>query len=153
MSLPIIELPKHLTFIEPTPDDLKTVQALLRSNNLPFEDCGDHLSNFIGIAHDNLVIAIGGFEHIGQYALLRSVAVDPQFRRLGLAASLIENRLSQLRLLKVKAVYILTETAEQYFSQLGFDIVDRDGLPVEIQTTQQCQSLCPASATAMRLVL
>lgn len=146
-------LPQHFSFTEATPEDLKTIQALLRSNNLPFEDCGDHLSNFIGISQDKQIIAIGGFELVGQFALLRSVAVDPEFRRLGLAASLIDNRLSQLRLLKVEAVYILTETAEKYFSLLGFEIVGRDNLPVEIQTTQQCQTLCPASAIAMRLAL
>lgn len=154
---PIIALPNSFSFIEAMPGDLKSIQALLRSNHLPYEDCGDHLSSFIGIAQgskiNNQIIAVGGFEHIGRFALLRSVAVDSQFRGLGLAASLIENILGQLRFLKVETVYILTETADQYFSSLGFKIVERDKLPVEIQTTQQCQTLCPASAIAMRFVL
>ena len=152
-ALPIITLPDRFSFIEATPDDLKRVQALLRSNNLPFEDCGDHLSNFIGIAQDNQIIAIGGFEHVGRFALLRSVAVDSQFRGLGLALCLIEHILGKLRFLKVEAVYILTETADQYFSPRGFKVIERDKLPLEIQTTQQCQTLCPASAIAMRLEL
>jgi amino-acid N-acetyltransferase len=153
VALPIITLPHSFSFIEVTPDDLNAVQALLRSNNLPFEDCDDHLLNFIGIAQDNQIIAIGGFEHVGRFALLRSVAVDSQFRGLGLALCLIENILGKLRFLNVEAVYILTETADQYFSPLGFKVIGRDKVPVEIQTTQQCQTLCPASAIAMRLEL
>ena len=153
MTSPILPLPEHLRFIEVTSDNLTTIQALLRANQLPFEDCGDHLSNFVGIAKDDQIIATSGFEHIGQLALLRSVTVDPKFRGQGLAASLIANRLSQMRWLRVEAVYSLTETAQQYLSRFGFEIVDRDSLPPGIQTTQQCQSLCPASATAMRLML
>jgi amino-acid N-acetyltransferase len=126
---------------------------LLRSNNLPFEDCGNHLSNFIGISQGDKIIAIGGFEPVGRFALLRSVAVDSQFRGLGLGSSLIKQILGQLRLIKVDAVYILTETADQYFSLFGFTALERDKLPLELQTTQQCQTFCSASAIAMRLAL
>jgi amino-acid N-acetyltransferase len=134
-------------------DDLERVQTLLRSNHLPFEDCENHLSNFIGIAQENQIIAIGGYEPVDRFVLLRSVVVDSQFRGLGLGSILIKEILGQLRLLKLEAVYILTETADQYFSQLGFKAIARDKLPLEIQTTQQCQTLCPASAIAMRLAL
>jgi amino-acid N-acetyltransferase len=148
-----IALPNNFSFIEVTSDDLNRVQALLRSNHLPFEDCGDHLSNFIGIVQENQIIAIGGFEHVGRFALLRSFAVDAQYRGLGLGSSLIQKILGKLTLLKMEAIYILTETGDQYFSQFGFKVVERDKLPVEIQTTQQCQALCPAFAIAIRLAL
>ena len=152
MDLPIIPLPKNLSFIEVAFDDLDTVQALLRSNYLPFEDCGDHVSNLIGIVHKEQIIAVGGFEQVGRFALLRSVAVDSQFRGLDLARSLVEKILAQLKFFKLEAVYILTETADQYFFRLGFNAIERDKLPLEIQTTQQCQTLCSASAIAMLLV-
>jgi amino-acid N-acetyltransferase len=148
-----IALPNNFRFIKVTSDVLNRVQALLRSNNLPFEDCGDHLSNFIGIVQEKQIIAIGGFEHVGRFALLRSVAVDAQYRGLGLGSSLIQKILGKLTLLKIEAIYILTETGDQYFSQFGFKVVERDKLPVEIQTTQQCQALCPAFAIAIRLAL
>jgi amino-acid N-acetyltransferase len=151
ITLTKMALPYSFSFIEVSSDDLNGVQALLRSNNLPFDDCGDHLSNFIGIAQGNQLIAIGGFEHVGRLALLRSVAVDAQYRGLGLGSSLIQKILGQLTLLKVETVYILTETADQYFSRFGFKVVERDRLPVEIQTTQQFQTLCPAFAIAMGL--
>ena len=148
-----MQLPDNFKFVELTSGDLEAVQVLLRSNNLPSDDCGDHLSNFVGIEKNNRLIAIGGFEHRGQYSLLRSVAVDSRYRGLKLGASLVKKILDKLRLLEVEAVYILTETAEYYFSQFGFHRVGRDSLPSEIQSTQQCQSLCPASAVAMRLAL
>ena len=153
ITLPTIPLPNNFSFIEVTSDDLDRVQTLLRSNHLPFEDCENHLSNFIGIVQENQIIAIGGFEPVDQIALLRSVAVDSQFRGLGLGSNLIKQLLRQLRLLKVEAVYILTETADQYFSQLGFKALERDKLPQKIKATEQCQTLCPTSAIAMRLAL
>jgi N-acetylglutamate synthase-like GNAT family acetyltransferase len=66
---------------------------------------------------------------------------------------LIKPILAKLRLLKVEAVYILTETADQYFYELGFKAIERDKLPLEIQTTQHCQTLCLVSAIVMRLML
>jgi N-acetylglutamate synthase-like GNAT family acetyltransferase len=57
--------------------------------------------------------------------------------------------MAKLSLLKVEVVYILTETADQYFSELGFKAIERDKLPLEIQTAQQCQTLCPVSVIAM----
>jgi N-acetylglutamate synthase-like GNAT family acetyltransferase len=66
---------------------------------------------------------------------------------------LIKQILGQLRLSKVEAVYILTETADQYFFQFGFKALERDKLPLQIKVTQQCKTLCSASAVAMRLAL
>lgn len=146
-------LPDKFKFVDPGSSDLETVQAILRSNDLPFDDCGDHLSNFTGIKLKNRLIAIGGFEHRGSLALLRSVAVDSQFRGLKLGAILVDKILHKLFQLDIESVYILTETAEIYFKQFGFVRVDREMLPAEIKSTRQCQSLCPASAIAMRLVL
>jgi N-acetylglutamate synthase-like GNAT family acetyltransferase len=57
--------------------------------------------------------------------------------------------MAKLSLLKFEAVYILTETADQNFSELGFKAIERDKLPLEIQTAQQCQTLCPVSVIAM----
>ena len=146
-------LPDGFKFFDLTLDDLESVQLLLRSNNLPFEDCSDHLQNFMGIKRNDQLIAIGGFEHRGQYALLRSVAVDARHRGLKLGTSLVNKILVNLRFLEIESVYILTETADRYFNQFDFVAVERVKLPTEIQSTRQCQSLCPATAIAMRLVL
>jgi amino-acid N-acetyltransferase len=148
-----VKLPDGFRFIDLTPGDLTAVQVLLRSNDLPFEDCSDHLSSFIGIEQNNQLVAIGGFEHLGHYALLRSVAVDSRYRGLKLGSRLVNKIIDQLHGLEVESVYILTETAEHYFTPFNFHAVDRETLPAEIQSTQQCQSLCPASAIAMRLKL
>jgi N-acetylglutamate synthase-like GNAT family acetyltransferase len=52
-------------------------------------------------------------------------------------------------LLKAEVIHIPTETADQYFSELGFRAIERDKLLIEIQTAQQCQTLCPVSVIAM----
>ena len=150
-----MELPDSFSFVNLSSGDLEVAQALLRSNNLPFEDCGDHLANFIGISQDKRLIAIGGFERrsSSHVALLRSVAVESEYRGLKLGAILIKKLLAKLRYQEIEAVYLLTETAAPYFTRLKFETVGRESLPIEIQSTRQCQSLCPASAIAMRLML
>jgi hypothetical protein len=64
IKLPTIPFPSNFSFIEVTSDDLNKVQTLLRSNQLPFDDCENHLSNFTAIAQENQIIAIGGFEPV-----------------------------------------------------------------------------------------
>jgi len=96
-------------------------------------------------------LRLGGYEPVDRTALLESMVVDSQFRELYLGSSLIKQILGQLRLLEVEAVYILTETADQYFLQFDFKALGYDKLPLEIKSTKQCQTFCPASAKAMRL--
>ena len=49
----------------------------------------------------------------------------------------------------IRALYLLTMTAEHYFPRFGFTVVPRDVVPQEIADTLEFKSACPASATAM----
>ena len=111
------------------------------------------MNSFIGIINDDKLIAIGALQLDGPIALLRSIAVDPEYRSAGLAADMTRHLLRTAKQEGVKDLYLLTETAEQYFSRFGFHAVGRDTLPYGIRKTRQFESLCPASAQAMRLEL
>ena len=132
---------------------LLAIEALLKNCDLPFEDCEEHLNNFIGMISDDRLIAIGALQLDGPIALLRSIVVDPEYRSAGLASDMTRHLLNTAKGKGVKEFYLLTETAEQYFTRFGFRAVDRDSLPKSIQETRQFNSLCPASAQAMRLEL
>jgi amino-acid N-acetyltransferase len=132
---------------------LPAIEALLKNCDLPFEDCEEHLRNFIGMIDGDKLIAIGALQLDGPIALLRSVAVNPDYRSAGLAADMTKHLLDRAKDQGVNAVYLLTETAEQYFTRFGFNSVDRSDLPKAIQKTRQFEFLCPASAQAMHLKL
>jgi amino-acid N-acetyltransferase len=50
-------------------------------------------------------------------------------------------------------VYLLTETAANFFPKFGFRQVDRSQVPPAVQTSIEFTTLCPASALAMELRL
>ena len=130
--------------------DLQAIQGILKELALPFEDCDVHIDNFIVAEHAEEVIGIGGVEHYGDVALLRSIAVVKARRGEGLGETLYSEIESRAKSLNVKELYLLTETAEQYFKARGFHVVSREAVPAAIEQTQQFSSLCPASATVMK---
>ena len=120
---------------------------------MPFADCSEHIQNFAGVIDKNKLMAIGALQYEGSVALLRSIAVRPHSRGRGLASTITHHFIEQARSRDVRHLYILTETAETYFSRFGFYPITRDAAPAAIQATQQFESLCPASAQLMRLDL
>ena len=133
------------------PVNLAQLEELLRQNNLPTQDCAEQTLNFYGIFDGDELIAAGGLEPAADYVLLRSVVVKEHYRASGLARKisqyLIDLAESEGRL----AVYLLTETAESYFENLGFARVDRAEVPLEVTQTRQFTSLCPDTASCMIL--
>jgi amino-acid N-acetyltransferase len=49
----------------------------------------------------------------------------------------------------IRALYLLTTTAEHYFPSFGFTRTTRDAVPEEVKTTAEFQGACPASAVVM----
>ena len=49
----------------------------------------------------------------------------------------------------VKALYLLTTTAEHYFPTFGFTVVSRDSVPDDVKETPEYRGMCPSSATVM----
>ncbi|MCP3687751.1 MAG: GNAT family N-acetyltransferase [Gammaproteobacteria bacterium] len=141
------------TVVELQTGQLQALESLLQLNQLPFEDCKQHIDNFVGIFEHDDLIATGCVEVSGCQGLLRSIAVHKDFRGRGLASAIVDHLRQQACSRGINALYLLTETAGSYFARRGFRYIARDKLPLEIQSTRQCQSLCPASAEAMVVCL
>jgi amino-acid N-acetyltransferase len=82
-------------------------------------------------------------------ALLRSLAVDPRYRNRGLASQLTRKAEEYAASLKIKDLYLLTLTAENFFSERGYQKIGRDSAPPEVQETAEFQGLCPTSSVCM----
>ena len=132
---------------------LSDIETLLQNCGLPFEDCKEQLDNFYGITSGNELIAIGALQIKVPVALLRSVAVLEGNRGKGLAFRMTQHLLEVARTNGVRNIYLLTEFAEHYFTRFGFQAVERNSVPAYVQSTRQFESLCPASAQAMCLIL
>jgi amino-acid N-acetyltransferase len=130
------------------------VENLLTSCSLPATDLSEELFlNLFGLHDTGDLIGVVGVELYGSEALLRSLAVQESFRRKGLGRKLVAHAESWAFQQGVSRLYLLTTTAEQLFTQLGYEVIPRSMAPTAIKDTSQFSGLCPSSSTFMRKLL
>jgi len=135
------------------PEDLPAVLTLLQSAALPTEGVADHFAHFI-VAWDRSGLAgLAGLEPYGPAVLLRSLVVRPDLRGRGLGAALTLRLLEQARRADAKRVFLLTETAQNFFPRFGFETVARDSADEAVQASVEFRAACPQSAVCLRLDL
>jgi amino-acid N-acetyltransferase len=136
-----------------TPDDFRAVEQLLVANSLPLDGVREALDDFV-VAHiGDVVVGVAGLEVCCDNALLRSIAVSPEWRSHGVGRALVTRVISEAEARGIHALYLLTTTAERYFPSFGFRTTARDAVPDGIRATGEFQGACPASATVMCLPL
>jgi N-acetylglutamate synthase-like GNAT family acetyltransferase len=134
--------------------DLPQVESLLTTLKLPLDGVPDDLRHFRVAVNDNELAGVAGLEigGVGD-ALLRSVAVHPDYRDLGVARKLVDALMRDASELEISTIYLLTTTAADYFRRRGFVQIDRTEVPTGLAATAEFQGACPASATVMKLEL
>ena len=139
-----------------TQRDLPAIEALLVSSGLPTAGIAEALRGFVVAEseEDKRIVGVVGLEDCGrEYALLRSAAVEPEWRGTGLGRRLVTHVIADAESRGLKALYLLTTTAERYFPSFGFVRTQRDTVPDEIKQSVEFREACPASATVMALEL
>lgn len=131
-----------------TEADLSLIIRWLAENQLPTEDI-PQLSHLYLAQDDEVVVGIGGIEHHGDDGLLRSVVVASPFRHQKYGQWLCRQLLQIAQTQGIQSLYLLTNTAECFFAQLGFERIERQSAPATIQNTTEFSYLCP-SAVCMR---
>jgi amino-acid N-acetyltransferase len=139
-----------MAFEAPSPRDETRIKQLLVLCQLPHEDITpEHLRHFMVLKEKGEVIGVVGMEDFGRFGLLRSLAVDPRWRRRGLASHLTEQAEGYAASLKIEALYLLTMTAEGFFAKRGYEKVERTSVPLPVQETAEFKGLCPVTAVCM----
>jgi amino-acid N-acetyltransferase len=133
------------------PSDLAAVLVLLARVGLPQEGLADHLSTTVVGREAAQVMGCAALEVYGTVALLRSVAVDPAHRSCSLGQQLVKAQREEARKRGIQEVYLLTETASDYFSRLGFCPIDRSTVAPAIHASIEWTYACPEAAQAMVL--
>ncbi len=129
--------------------DVAQIKQLLSVCGLPSEDIDRHLDHFIVGKKDGEFAGVIGVEPLGEAGLLRSLAVAEPYRSIGIAKALYSRLVGYARMKGIKSLYLLTLTAKDYFSKLGFAPIERGPVPEEVSTTLEFQSLCPVTAVCM----
>lgn len=104
---------------------------------------------FFGIREEGTLAATIGLELYDAVGLLRSLAVLPAFRKRGFASELVTFAESFAVRHGVESMFLLTDTAEPFFLQLGYVPTARDAAPAAIRASSQFSELCPASAALL----
>lgn len=131
------------------PEDLPEALALLGEASLPLHGVAEGFAGFVVAQAGTRIAGIAGLERHGSEGLLRSVAVAPEWRGRGLGAALTQEVLRVARGAGVTAVYLLTDTAAEFFPRCGFRPIERDQVPASIRASAEFAELCPASSTVM----
>ena len=138
------------THIRPAGDtDLAAIEELLSQNDLPLDGVREALDTFVVAEADGDLVGVAGLEICCDDALLRSVAVSPEWRSRGVGRALVTRAISDAEARGIRALYLLTTTAEGYFPSLGFKKVERADVPEAVRATREFTVACPASAAAM----
>ena len=133
------------------PHDLRGALDLLGRSELTERDVAEGWGHYFVVREDDgRVVGVAGLELHGEDGLLRSVAVDPDYRGLGLAASLVEAAVERAQRVKLRAVYLLTTTARDYFARRGFADCPREEAPAGIRESWEYRSGCPSTAAFMK---
>jgi amino-acid N-acetyltransferase len=136
------------------PHDLRGALDLLGRAELTDQDVSDGWGHYFVVREDDgRVVGVAGLELHGEDGLLRSVAVEPDYRGQGLAAALVEAALERAARVGLRAVYLLTTTARDYFARRGFSDCPREAAPPLIRESWEFRTGCPSTAAFMKRVV
>ena len=130
--------------------DLPSIKLLLASASLPVADLDAAPGVRFWVARDaDHIVGAVGLQPFGSNGLLRSLVVAPSHRDRGLGSSLVTTLEDEVSSQSVKALVLLTQTAEPFFLARGYTAIDRVNVPDQIKLSAEFHSLCPASAVCM----
>ena len=129
--------------------DLPAVLALLERSGLPQDGLSEHVATTLVARDGDAIVGSAALEVYGRAALLRSVAVDSALRGQGLGQRLTRAALDLAQQRGISTVYLLTETAGDFFPRFGFHPTERAAVEPAVQQSIEFTSACPASARVL----
>ena len=132
------------------PGEDTAVLELIAGCNLTIEDLSrEKMRHFLLARKGDRIVGVVGLEIAAHEALLRSLAVHDSFRHQGIASRLIGAIEGHAADIGVQALYLLTQSAADFFAKLNYAITDRTAAPPAIQGMEEFKRLCPDTAVCM----
>ena len=130
--------------------DEQAIKRLLTLEQLPIADiAAASLNNFLVLRERDELAGTVGLDLAGDVALLRSLVVPEAMRGRGVGRKLVMAAEALAKERGVRALYLLTTTAETFFAALGYETVARGSAPPAVKAMPQYRTLCPASSILM----
>lgn len=123
--------------------------ALLQMQKLPVTDIKEDTLLYLLMDGDK-VTGTAGLDIFDDCALLRSVSVVAGVRGKGYGKMLNEQIEAFAKESGINCMYLITNTATDFFKRQGYCIIERATAPDAIKQTGQFTGLCPSSAVVMK---
>jgi amino-acid N-acetyltransferase len=133
-----------------TPADTPAVEALLAAADLPLEGAGEALQLGVVARDERRVVAAAAIERYGEVGLLRSVVVDGALRGTGLGRQIVDAAEALASAEGIHELYLLTETAIDWFPRLGYQRVDRQAAAARVGASIEFTTVCKDTGVPMR---
>lgn len=135
--------------------DMAGVRELLAKVGLDSEPARDEqFPSFYVLTNEQGMVGTVALDVLGDDAILRALAVLPEGRGSGYGWMLADMAVSQARWRGVRRIYLLTETASDFFAaKFGFRVVDRSTLSRQVAASETFTAPKGAGLVAMRLDL
>jgi amino-acid N-acetyltransferase len=131
------------------PADREAIEALLAVSGLPLDGTVAAFETGLIARRDGQVVAAAAVEPYGADGLLRSVVVAPELRGTGLGRRIVEAAEVLAGELGIDRLYLLTETAADWFPRLGYRTIERSAVPAALQESVEFTTACATTAVAM----
>jgi amino-acid N-acetyltransferase len=131
--------------------DAGDIESVLTKCGLPTDGITPHLKHFFVAKSDDSIIGSVGIEVYSGIGLLRSLAVLPSVRGKGIGKELFLRAVAHAHAENVNELYLLTTTADGFFSKRGFKTIERVDAPTPLQSSSEFKTICPKSAICMQM--
>lgn len=122
---------------------------LLLQQKLPITDMKE--DTLLYLLQDGVkVTGTVGLDIFDDCALLRSVSIVADARGKGYGKILNEQIEVFAKESGINCMYLITNTAKDFFERQGYCVIDRATAPDAIKQTDQFTGLCPSSAAVMK---
>ena len=130
--------------------DQPAIEALLLADGLPTLGLDAAMDTAVVAHDDGRLVGCAAVEIYGPAGLLRSVCVAPAIRGTGLGRKLVIEAETMARQLGVEELFLLTETAIEWFPRLGYVPDRREVAPAQLQASPEFAGACPDTARLLR---
>ena len=135
-------------------EDMAGVRGVLAATGLEEPARDDQQGSFFVLRNEHGVVGCVALEVLGDDAILRALAVDPRSRGAGYGWMLADTAINQARWRGVRRIYLLTETASDFFAaKFGFRVVDRSTVGKHVSASETFSQPTATGLVAMRLDL
>jgi amino-acid N-acetyltransferase len=133
------------------PADAPAVETLLSAAGLPLDGAAEALGALGVVGREgNRVVAAAAVEQFGDAGLLRSVVVDSGRRGSGAGRLIVGAAEGLARREGVRELYLLTETAADWFPRLGYEVVERAAAAAAVGESVEFTTVCRDTGVPMR---